>query len=104
MKEVENESSLEEEFVGFVGILKGYSARPIEKVKESSVRLRMEDWVVAFPKSKRFVELKLVLKTNSVVGETGFEERIIIKMVVREKRGSLVGDIVERQMKQRERE
>lgn len=57
------------------------------------MRLWMDDWMVAFPKSKRFVELKLVLKTNSVVGETGFKEKII-EMVVMKKKGSFVRNIM----------
>lgn len=43
MKEVENGSRAEEELVDFVGILKGYKARPMVKVEESFVRLRIED-------------------------------------------------------------
>lgn len=39
------------------------------------------------------MELKLALKTNSVVGETGFKERIINMVVVRRKRVCFVVDI-----------
>lgn len=50
MKEVEKGSGVElEELEGFVGIFLGYKARPKEKVVVSFVRLRMEDWIVAFP-------------------------------------------------------
>ena len=64
MKEVEKEMGVEE-LVGFVGILEGYKARPMEKVV-SSVMLRIEELMVALPKRRRLVELKLELKMNSV--------------------------------------
>ena len=41
----------------------------------------MEDWIVAFPLRRRLKELKLVLKTNSVVDETVFD-KLRIKIMV----------------------
>lgn len=41
----------------------------------------MEDWIVAFPLRRRLEELKLVLKTNSVVDETVFDKQLRIKNV-----------------------
>lgn len=42
----------------------------------------MEDWIVAFPLRRRLEELKLVLKTNSVVDETVFHKQLRIKIMV----------------------
>jgi hypothetical protein len=67
MKEVEKGRGVEES-VGFVGILEGYKARPMEK-EVSSVMPRIEELMVALPKRRRLVELKLVLKMNSVDAE-----------------------------------
>lgn len=91
MKEVEKERR-EEDFVDVVGILEGYKARPMEK-EVSSVTLRMEDWMVALPKRRRLVELKLVLKMNSV--PEVLELRITSVMVIRT-RGRVGEDIRER--------
>lgn len=96
MKEVEKERR-EEDFVDVVGILEGYKARPMEK-EVSSVTPRMEDWMVALPKRRRLVELKLVLKMNSV--PEVFELRITSVMVIRT-RGRVGEDIREREIRQR---
>lgn len=90
MKEVEKERR-EEDFVDVVGILEGYKARPMEK-EVSSVTPRMEDWMVALPKRRRLVELKLVLKMNSV---PEIELRITSVTVIRT-RGRVGKDIRER--------
>lgn len=95
MKEVEKERR-EEDFVDVVGILEGYKARPMEK-EVSSVTPRMEDWMVALPKRRRLVELKLVLKMNSV--PEVFELRITSVMVIRT-RGRVGEDIREREIRQ----
>ena len=95
MKEVEKERR-EEDLVDVVGTLEGYKARPMEK-EVSSVTPRMEDWMVALPKRSRLVELKLVLKMNSV---PEVELRITSVMVIRT-RGRVGEDIRERE---RERE
>lgn len=92
MKEVEKERR-EEDLVDVVGILEGYKARPIEK-EVSSVTPRMEDWMVALPKRRRLVELKLVLKMNSV---PEVELRITSVMVIRT-RGRVGEDIREREI------
>lgn len=96
MKEVEKERR-EEDFVDVVGILEGYKARPMEK-EVSSVTPRMEDWMVALPKRRRLVELKLVLKMNSV--PEVLELRITSVMVIRT-RGRVGEDIREREIRQR---
>ena len=96
MKEVEKERR-EEDLVDVVGTLEGYKARPMEK-EVSSVTPRMEDWMVALPKRRRLVELKLVLKMNSV--PEVLELRITSVMVIRT-RGRVGEDIRERE---RERE
>lgn len=96
MKEVEKERR-EEDFVDVVGILEGYEARPMEK-EVSSATPRMEDWMVALPKRRRLVELKLVLKMNSV--PEVFELRITSVMVIRT-RGRVGEDIREREIRQR---
>ncbi|PON49674.1 hypothetical protein PanWU01x14_228380, partial [Parasponia andersonii] len=93
MKEVEKGSTKAEEFEGFVATLKGYRARPMEKVVVSFVRLRTEDSMAASPKRRRFEELKLVLKTNSVVDETQLEPRIVVAMAVTRNRGKGFRDI-----------
>lgn len=95
MKEVEKERR-EEDFVDVVGILEGYKARPMEK-EVSSATPRMEDWMVALPKRRRLVELKLVLKMNSV--PEVFELRITSVMVIRT-RGRVGEDIREREIRQ----
>lgn len=92
MKEVEKERR-EEDLVDVVGILEGYKARPMEK-EVSSVTPRMEDWMVALPKRRRLVELKLVLKMNSV---PEVELRITSVMVIRT-RGRVGEDIREREI------
>jgi hypothetical protein len=81
IKEVEKGMGVEE-LVGFVGIFEGYKARPMEKVV-SSVTLRIEELMVALPKRRRLVELKLELKMNSVVE---VELRIASIMVRRRRR------------------
>lgn len=91
MKEVEKERR-EEDLVDVVGTLEGYKARPMEK-EVSSVTPRMEDWMVALPKRRRLVELKLVLKMNSV---PEVELRITSVMVIRT-RGRVGEDIRERE-------
>ena len=98
MKEVEKERR-EEDLVDVVGTLEGYKARPMEK-EVSSVTPRMEDWMVALPKRRRLVELKLVLKMNSV--PEVLELRITSVMVIRT-RGRVGQDIRERG-RERERE
>lgn len=90
MKEVEKERDVEE----FVRILEGYKARPMEKVV-SSVTARMEDWTVAFPKRRRLVELKLVLKMNSV---PEVAPRRSTSVIVK-RRGRAGEDILEREFR-----
>lgn len=86
MKEVEKEVLVEFN----AGILEGKRARPMEKVVESFVRERIlllllsfeeeecRCWIVASPNKRRFEELKLALKTNSVVLQTQLELRIVM--------------------------
>lgn len=88
MKEVEKGRRVEE-LVDVVGIFEGYKARPMEK-EVSSVTARMEDWMVALPKSWRLVELKLVLKMNSVA-----EVELRITSVMVSTRGRVGEDISE---------
>ena len=89
MKEVEKGRRVEE-LVDVVGIFEGYKARPMEK-EVSSVTARMEDWMVALPKSWRLVELKLVLKMNSVA-----EVELRITSVMVSTRGRVGEDISKR--------
>lgn len=96
MKEVEKGMGVEE-LVGFVGILEGYKARPMEKVV-SSVMLRIEELMAALPKRRRLVELKFVLKMNSVAE---VELRIIASIAVR--RRGRVGEDMEKKRERRKK-
>lgn len=96
MKEVEKGMGVEE-LVGFVGILEGYKARPMEKVV-SSVMLRIEELMAALPKRRRLVELKFVLKMNSVAE---VELRIVASIAVR--RRGRVGEDMEKQRERRKK-
>jgi hypothetical protein len=97
MKEVEKGMGVEE-LMGFVGILEGYKARPMEKVV-SLVMLRIEELMAASPKRRRLVELKLELKMNSVA-----EVELRIASIMVRRRGRVGEDMREREMEEEEEE
>ena len=61
----------------------------------SLVRIRTEDSIVALPKSKVLVEVKLVLKTNSVA-ETEIEMEIRIEIAAQKKLREEEEDMIKR--------
>ena len=61
----------------------------------SLVRIRTEDSTVALPKSKVLVEVKLVLKTNSVA-ETEIEMEIRIEIAAQKKLREEEEDMIKR--------